>query len=282
MKRTIILFFFGLCLFSCKKEDMPKTDVLINPSDANALSEVLIMPNGAQSNTGTPPSPSNTPTAPEASTSISNTTSSNGSTAPLSFNYNNVSGNLAGCYVQVDGANSYYTIPYNGNSGNSGALQVPLGIPTNVDQGEFCVNYCVYDNNGQISNIVSSCVSVLRLGTGALQVSLSWNNDTDQDLYVTDPNGEVISYLNTYSSSGGELDRDDTDGYGPENIFWLENAPDGNYSVQVNDFDDLGTVNTFYITVSGPNQSRNFNGTTQNGSTANVISFTKTGNNISF
>ena len=72
---------------------------------------------------------------------------------------------------------------------------------------------------------------------GVLQFALSWETDsTDIDLWVTDPSGEIISYRNTNSISGGYLDRDDTDGFGPENIYWLNNIPDGTYTVQVHYF----------------------------------------------
>lgn len=276
----------GTCLFSaCSKdneEDEQDPAALVDPSDANALSSVLIMPAGTQTSAGAPPSPTNSGSAPSVSSSASTVLSSNGSTAPLNFSYGNVSGNLAGCYVQIDGAGNYFTVPYNASSGANGSLQLPLGIPTNVDEGEFCVSFCVYDTNGQVSNVVSTCVSVLRLGTGALQISLSWNNDTDQDLYVIDPSGEEISYLNSSAASGGELDRDDMDGFGPENIFWTDEAPDGAYNVQVNDYTGSSSATTFYITVSGPNTSRNFTGTTINGSTADVVTFRKSGNSIQF
>lgn len=266
--------------WSCDNTTDPNT--LVDPADANALTEVLIMPSGADLDNGTPPAPSASPTAPTVNNNNPIIQSSNGSTAPLNFEYGNVSGNLGGCYVQIEGADRFYTVPYNSNAGTAGNLQLPIGLPTNLDEGEFCVNFCVYDNTGAVSNVVSSCVSVLRLGTGAIQVSLSWNNDTDQDLYVIDPSGEEISFLNTTSESGGELDRDDTSGYGPENIYWRENAPDGTYQVKVNDYSGFSSPTTFYVTVSGPNTSRSFTGTTLNGSTADVVTFRKDGNTISF
>ncbi|MFK5855279.1 MAG: hypothetical protein QM503_04045, partial [Bacteroidota bacterium] len=69
---------------------------------------------------------------------------------------------------------------------------------------------------------------------GVLQIGLSWNtNETDIDLWVTDPAGELLYYGNPTSASGGYLDRDDTDGYGPENIYWVSNIPDGDYFIQV-------------------------------------------------
>ena len=284
MKNSILLFLSILFIFSCTKEEttLVPTGGLVDPGNANALSSVLVMPSGTQSVNGNPPTSSSSNIAPQALNLNSSVTSSNGSTAPLSFSYSNVNNNLGGCYVQIDGAGNYFNVPYNSNSSDSGELQVPLGIPTNVDGGEFCVNFCVYDESGLISNVVTTCVNVLRLGTGAVQVSLSWNTSTDQDLYVTDPNGEEISYLNVASISGGQLDRDDTDGYGPENIFWLEDAPDGVYNVKVNDYSETSTPNTVYLTVSGPNQSQNFNSVTQNGNTVNIVSFTKSGDNLIF
>ena len=289
MKKFYFLFAIIFVLGSCAKDNSRRssggsqTDSLIDPSDSDALSAVLIMPSGSSSNDGNPPPPSESSQAPIVDNAEVFVTSSNGSTAPLNFSYDNVNGNIDGCYVQIDGAGNYFTIPYSEDSGVSGDLQLPLGIPTNVDQGEFNVNFCVYDGNGFVSNVISTTISVLRLGTGSLQVSLSWDTETDQDLYVVDPNGEEISYTTTFSSSGGQLDRDDTDGYGPENIYWEESAPDGDYSVSVNDYTGTSTPNTFYITISGPNnQSRSFSGTTQNGSTAEVVTFTKSGDNLNF
>lgn len=269
-------------LTSCKKDkkDEPDPNALIDPADANALSAVLIMPAGTQTDNGTTPSPSSNNNAPEVTTLNSALLSSNGSTAILNFTYAGVNGNLGGCYAQVDGANSYFILPYSGSSGAAGELQLPIGIPTNVDAGEFCVVFSVFDANGLVSNTVIVCVNVLRLGTGALQISLSWDKANDQDLHVFDPSGEEIDYTNTSSLSGGQLDRDDLDGFGPENIYWLENAPDGTYQVKVDDY--AGTGANFYVTVSGPNVSRNFSGTTSNGNTVDVVTFTKSGNSINF
>lgn len=267
---------------SCKKDknDDPDPNALIDPADANALTAVLIMPAGTDRENGALPAPSGNANAPEVLTLNTEVLSSNGSTAILNFTYDGVNGNLGGCYAQVDGAGSYFVLPYNGNSGAAGQLQLPIGIPTNVDAGEFCVVFSIYDANGLVSNTVIVCVTVLRLGTGALQISLSWDKDNDQDLHVIDPSGEEIDFTNRTSASGGQLDRDDTNGYGPENIYWLENAPDGTYQVSVDDWS--GTGANFYVTVSGPNVSRNFSGTTVNGSEEHVTTFTKSGNTISF
>ena len=78
-----------------------------------------------------------------------------------------------------------------------------------------------------------------------LQVLLFWDTDgTDVDLHVTEPSGEVVNYTNTVSAdSGGRLDRDDTDGYGPE-IYTLGTAPTGTYTIAAHYFGDRGTGQT--------------------------------------
>lgn len=285
MKKTNYLFLALLmgvfCTFlSCNKDK--EEQEFIDPEDIEALSRVLIMPDATNRNSGNPPAPSGTTEAPTVSNPISVITSSNGSTAPLEFLYGNTSDDLVGCYIQIPGSSSYFTVPYNQNAGTSGSLAVPIGIPTNVLGGSFNLNFCVYDDEGLVSNVVSTQINVLKLGTGALQVSLSWNTATDQDLYVVDPNSETIYYSNKIATSGGQLDRDDTDGFGPENIFWLENAPDGEYKVSVNDYDGTSFENTVYVTVNAPEKSKRFTATTINGSTAEIVTIRKSGNNYDF
>jgi uncharacterized protein YfaP (DUF2135 family) len=75
-----------------------------------------------------------------------------------------------------------------------------------------------------------------------LQVLLFWDTDqTDVDLHITEPSGEVVNYTHKESEkSGGRLDRDDTDGYGPE-IYTLASAPAGRYEIAAHYFGDRGT-----------------------------------------
>jgi len=279
MCKYYVSFFAILFLIcSCKKDELGES--LINPSDSNTLTQVLIMPSGSQIVNGQPPSPTGQG-APSATNPNSTALGSNGSTAPLNFRYANVQGNLGGCYVQVVGANSYFNIPYNSTSGASGQLSVPIGIPTNVDLGEFCVDFCIYDANGRISNIVRTCVTVIRLGSGALQVSLTWSNSSDQDLYVITPSGCEIHYANSVCQDG-LLDRDDLDGYGPENIFWESNASDGTYEVWVDDFSSVNAGTDLFININAPGTSRQFSGRTVNGNKVKIVTFQKSGNSIIF
>jgi tetratricopeptide (TPR) repeat protein len=70
----------------------------------------------------------------------------------------------------------------------------------------------------------------------ALRAVLTWDADnTDIDLWVTDPNGEKCFYANRFTYQGGRMSRDFTGGYGPEE-FSLRVAKPGKYRVEVNSF----------------------------------------------
>jgi hypothetical protein len=280
--RFVIFSFALLGLGSCTKTIDIQLPEFIDPANSSQLSKVLIMPSGAVIKDGGSPASSGGTQAPTVVSNITTVISSNGGTVPLSFTYQNVTGNLGGCYVQVEGADTFYNLPYTATSGATGRLSVPIGLPTNVIEGRFYVIFSVYDTSGRISNRQRVLITVLRLGTGAIQISLSWDTATDQDLWVTDPSGTLIYYGNkTSRNTGGALDRDDVDGYGPENIFW-ENAPDGKYTVQVNDYSGRSIVNNYYVTINTPSKTKTFTGTTSYGSTANIVVFNKKGNTYDF
>lgn len=65
-----------------------------------------------------------------------------------------------------------------------------------------------------------------------LRVVLSWDADnTDIDLWVTDPNGEKAYFGNRLTYQGGRMSQDFTGGYGPEE-FSLKTAKPGRYKVE--------------------------------------------------
>lgn len=69
-----------------------------------------------------------------------------------------------------------------------------------------------------------------------LRVVLNWDSDnSDMDLWVTDPNGERCYYGNRATYQGGQLSPDFTGGYGPEE-FSLRTAKPGKYKVEANFF----------------------------------------------
>lgn len=71
-----------------------------------------------------------------------------------------------------------------------------------------------------------------------VRIVLSWNkNDTDIDLWVTDPHAETCYYGHKETLSGGRISNDFTRGYGPEQ-FMLKKAVNGKYQIKVNYYGD--------------------------------------------
>ncbi len=57
---------------------------------------------------------------------------------------------------------------------------------------------------------------------GDPQFTLIWNTDgVDLDLHVIEPGGKEIYWEEPNGNQGGELDVDNTKGFGPENVYWM-------------------------------------------------------------
>lgn len=111
-------------------------------------------------------------------------------------------------------------------------------------------------NTTETGPYVTKNVSVIRVGSGDVQVSVAWNSAADVDLHVVDPAGEEVYWSNRTSASGGELDLDsnaacNTDQPRNENVVWpVGEAPDGEYTVRLDYWDACGAAQTdFVITV---------------------------------
>lgn len=79
-----------------------------------------------------------------------------------------------------------------------------------------------------------------------IRVVLNWNKDnTDIDLWVTDPTGERCIYNHKETSIGGRLSDDFTTGFGPEQ-FLLKKAIKGKYKIETNFFAET------QVSLSGP------------------------------
>ena len=82
---------------------------------------------------------------------------------------------------------------------------------------------------------------VTQLGSGDVQITLTWNSTNDLDIWVTDPSGEKIYFYHPRSASGGVLDVDANAGCNNlttqpvENVYWpASGAPRGTFNIQVN------------------------------------------------
>jgi len=80
----------------------------------------------------------------------------------------NTSGDVAGVYLQFPGADSYYDIPASAFTGgrleNHGDASFSFDLPDNIQPGIFCVEYCVYDSDLLVSNIVEVCIEITEFG----------------------------------------------------------------------------------------------------------------------
>lgn len=87
---------------------------------------------------------------------------------------------------------------------------------------------------GQACSADYACVASTCVGSGSLQFSATWNRMGDGDLIVATPGGMMISFANpgpNAGTEGGEMDRDDVVGTGPENVYWAAatTPPSGQY-----------------------------------------------------
>ncbi|MEP7109197.1 MAG: VIT domain-containing protein [Ferruginibacter sp.] len=79
-----------------------------------------------------------------------------------------------------------------------------------------------------------------------LRIVMNWNmNNTDIDLWVTDPNEEKCMYTHTATDIGGRISDDFTEDFGPEQ-FILKNSLKGKYRIEINYFGDT------QVTLAGP------------------------------
>jgi hypothetical protein len=156
--------------------------------------------------------------------------------------------------VGVQGAKGYYE--YTGTTKSTAVIYtLSLVLSTSIPGEGFVITIVIVDDNGLISEIFELPVSIIAVGTGQLQVSLSWDQPNDVDLHLVEPNGEEIYYVTDYSSNGGVLDLDSNpgcyiDGVQNENITYSDESTvqAGTYTVRIDLYDGCDvTAQTNYI-----------------------------------
>lgn len=130
------------------------------------------------------------------------------------------------------------------------------------------------DSNQLLSPPVTPTITAENVGTGGIQVTLFWNQPNDIDLWLIEPDTNRIYYLEPSSVAGdGFLDFDNVTGFGPENIFFSNNIPEGNYQVQVNYFAGSEPTN-WSVSISACGSTGSFSGRLEaSGEVDNVFSF---------
>ncbi len=193
------------------------------------------------------------------------------------FNYTFTSASTpTAVFVQIEGASEYFVVPFSAlTSDGAGGYTITFYGPTAGDTQIITstltgqINIQVFYGQVALADLLNAtftgstdaanwsapayvdCVTQA-VATGDLQFNLTWNTANDVDLHVIEPGGNEIDWTNTSSISGGQLDVDDVDGYGPENIFWAATVPAGTYSVFVENFDgDAAPGYTLTVTKQG-------------------------------
>jgi hypothetical protein len=155
-------------------------------------------------------------------------------------------------YLQIEGENGFYEWKLEPedivSNSNPFIYQIVLEFNQSLGEGDegtsptFIVSGKT--KRGDIAESVEEKLNVKSVGSGALQVSLSWDKLDDVDLYVFTPSGERLYYGNRTSEDGtGKLDVDANAGctinnpiINSENIFFEAPLVDGTYTVVVNLF----------------------------------------------
>ncbi len=82
---------------------------------------------------------------------------------------------------------------------------------------------------------------LLKLLDVDVRIVMTWHADnTDIDLWVTEPSGEKAFYGHNRTTVGGLVSRDFTQGYGPEE-YMVRKAPHGMYTIEANYFGSRAT-----------------------------------------
>ncbi|MDA1081569.1 MAG: hypothetical protein O2973_07805 [Gemmatimonadetes bacterium] len=109
-------------------------------------------------------------------------------------------------------------------------------------------------SGGTYGAIQNAPISIISVGTGDVQVNITWDSPADVDLHVVDPLGEEIYWAHKTAVSGGQLDLDSNagcsaDGPRAENVFWGSGliAPRGEYVVRVDYWSNCSAVQTKYV-----------------------------------
>lgn len=237
MKKLIPGLLGVLLLASCSKSDPNNVGNNIDPQNATAISKAITVWHGSRV-AGTPPPPSNNGSGPLLDPMFNNL-----SIKAIAGRYAMIQplvagGNVKGYYVQVQGSSEYFKVDYTrprtggrsatsqpgqrtlpmqrfmgvDSTGNGAAdSSIVIALPANVQPGQFCVSYCAFDSLGNVSNVISNCITIASFGgdastgylagtwraTGYKDSSGSWvpvvGVDTTRSL-LTCVNGQLQSY----------------------------------------------------------------------------------------
>lgn len=171
---------------------------------------------------------------PEATSDQTIEVSMNGTAIPGGSSYVSIASEVPArkILVGMKGQTGYYELLPSAIRGNeySFVLMVAQNITLGEEETTFNVQVAIVDENDEISQIWETNVNLMVVGTGTLQVSLSFDNAKDVDLHLIEPEynyedgypvdfyGRHIYYGHIMSYAGGELDLDSNAGCSIDNV----------------------------------------------------------------
>jgi hypothetical protein len=180
----LISIVFGLSFFSCEKEEeFPKsTNEYFSISDAKYIDKAL--PSGSLN---------------IISDFQINHTAISGGSSIATFSS---SERLQSVNVAIGGLPGYYQCGLSESFSAAGIYhyQVVLLINQNIKAKNFFIRISGVTIDGNTSAVATSTsVSVREVGTGVLQISLSWDQSADLDLHLFEPDGNEVYYEYPFS-----------------------------------------------------------------------------------
>lgn len=189
---------------------------------------------------------------------VSNTVILTGGGANMTINFGNntIPSDVVGVIVGLEANMGYWQVPVDMSAANAAPIVqtsfVLRGYRTyEATPASLPIRVATRDIRGNVSPYATKQLSVTRVGTGDVQVSLSWDTKDDLDLHVRTPSGCEI-YYGQDTCGNGELDLDSypacsSSGNGNENVFWpVGGAPSGLYRVYVDFYEQCGVRGPSY------------------------------------
>lgn len=239
-----------LALSACKKSDQT------GPGDNNQTPSVqdVFTVQGGTYHSGSMPQPTGDQGAqPQINGVTGNNVVIPGGSVTLSVDAQDPQGDLSTFYIGAEGMDGYFSVSASQNK----AYVIVLLISQGLNRDTVVLQLAGADGAGNVGPVMGWTMVRTQVGTGKLQVSLSWNQPNDVDLHLVEPTGEEIYYGNPTSSAGGQLDLDSNagcaiDGVNNENITYPDSVtlPAGQYIVRVDFWADCNVTDTTRYAVS--------------------------------
>lgn len=191
---------------------------------------------GAFSDRGKPPVALISEGAPRILSVTSEPTLVTGGTLNLALEWEESADNPAArIIIASEDHSGYWVVPVDEADGEQ---TVELTLPRLKAEAGIRPSVTVVDGTGRAIEWVTHPINQLIVGSGGVQVSLTWDAPVDLDLHVTDPTGTLVDW-GAMGMGDGKLDLDsnaecELDNINTENIFWADGKEvPGPYAVNV-------------------------------------------------